>query len=161
MVRQPATDWETRSLPIGSGALGASVFGGVQDEQVQFNEKTLWTGGPGVTGYDSGNWTSPRPGAIKQVQDKIAADGQADPQWVASVLGQPKTGFGASQNFGELRVSQPGAAADVTGYRRGLDLTNATASVTYTSGGTTWSCRGCGRSGYRLPARRTRRRAGV
>src|SRR3954451_9880115 len=92
---EPATDWETQSLPIGNGALGASVFGGVQNEQLQFNEKTLWTGGPGVAGYNSGNWTSPRPDAIKQVQDKITADGQADPEWVASVLGQPKTGFGA------------------------------------------------------------------
>ena len=136
---EPATDWETQSLPIGSGALGASVFGGVQNEQLQFNEKTLWTGGPGVAGYDSGNWTSPRPDAIKQVQDKIAADGQADPEWVASVLGQPKTGFGAYQNFGELRISQPTAPQDVTGYRRGLDVANATASVTYASGGTTFT----------------------
>ncbi|HET6704705.1 glycoside hydrolase family 95 protein [Amycolatopsis sp.] len=136
---EPATDWESRSLPIGSGALGASVFGGVQHEQLQFNEKTLWTGGPGVAGYNSGNWTSPRPDAIKQVQDKIAADGQADPEWVASVLGQPKTGFGAYQNFGELRISQPSAPADVTGYRRGLDIAKATASVAYTSSGTTFT----------------------
>ncbi|OLF10693.1 alpha-L-fucosidase [Actinophytocola xinjiangensis] len=136
---EPATDWETRSLPIGSGALGASVFGGIQNEQVQFNEKSLWTGGPGSPGYDFGNWTTPRPGAIEQVQDRITAEGEADPNWVASVLGQPKTGFGAYQNFGELRISQPRAPQDVTGYRRDLDIADATAGVGYTAGGTTFA----------------------
>ena len=43
------------------------VFGGVATETVQFNEKTLWTGGPGASGYDFGNWTEPRPGAISEV----------------------------------------------------------------------------------------------
>ena len=62
---EPATDWETRSLPIGNGALGGGVFGTVAKERIQLNEKTLWTGGPGSTqGYDFGNWTSPRPNAI-------------------------------------------------------------------------------------------------
>ncbi|WP_447001901.1 glycosyl hydrolase family 95 catalytic domain-containing protein [Saccharothrix isguenensis] len=136
---EPATHWESQSLPIGSGALGATVFGGVQDEQLQFNEKTLWTGGPGSPGYDFGNWRTPRPDAIKQVQERIAAEGQADPNWVASVLGQGKTGFGAYQTFGDLRISQPDAPQDVTDYRRGLDIANATAGVTYTSGGTTFT----------------------
>jgi alpha-L-fucosidase 2 len=26
-------------------------------EQLQFNEKSLWTGGPGSAGYNNGNWT--------------------------------------------------------------------------------------------------------
>ncbi|WP_242675820.1 glycoside hydrolase N-terminal domain-containing protein [Streptosporangium minutum] len=32
---KPATDWETQALPIGNGALGAMVFGGVASEQIQ------------------------------------------------------------------------------------------------------------------------------
>ncbi|MGC7094362.1 glycosyl hydrolase family 95 catalytic domain-containing protein [Amycolatopsis lurida] len=132
---EPATDWESQSLPIGSGALGASVFGGVQSEQLQFNEKTLWTGGPGSPGYDFGNWTSPRPGAIEAVQQRIDAEGQADPEWVADQLGQPKHGFGAYQTFGDLRLTQPQAPPEVTGYRRHLDLSTATAGVRYSSGG--------------------------
>lgn len=111
---EPATRWESESLPIGSGALGATVFGGVQNEQLQFNEKTLWTGGPGSPGYNFGNWRTPRPDAIKQVQDRIAAEGEADPTWVASVMGQAKTGFGAYQTFGDLRISQPQAPQGVT-----------------------------------------------
>ena len=40
----PATNWMTSALPIGNGELGAMFFGGVAHEQIQFNEKTLWTG---------------------------------------------------------------------------------------------------------------------
>src|SRR5271168_3573473 len=43
--QQPAQKW-TEALPIGSGRLGAMVFGGVPDERIQFNEDTLWTGQP-------------------------------------------------------------------------------------------------------------------
>lgn len=40
----PAEDWMTSALPIGNGRLGAMIFGGVEKERIQFNEKTLWTG---------------------------------------------------------------------------------------------------------------------
>ena len=38
--------WQNEVLPIGNGMLGMCVFGGVSEEHLQFNEKTLWTGGP-------------------------------------------------------------------------------------------------------------------
>jgi alpha-L-fucosidase 2 len=34
---KPARQWE-EALPIGSGRLGAMVFGGVAEERIQFNE---------------------------------------------------------------------------------------------------------------------------
>ena len=43
---QPATHWMTSALPIGNGELGALFFGGITNEQLFFNEKTLWTGSP-------------------------------------------------------------------------------------------------------------------
>ncbi|WP_338875327.1 glycoside hydrolase family 95 protein [Spirosoma sp. SC4-14] len=42
---RPANQW-VEALPIGNGRLGGMVFGGVQDDHIQFNEATLWTGGP-------------------------------------------------------------------------------------------------------------------
>ncbi|WP_372756340.1 glycoside hydrolase N-terminal domain-containing protein, partial [Labilibaculum sp.] len=42
---QPAQKW-TDALPIGNGRLGAMIYGGVQQEHIQFNEETLWTGEP-------------------------------------------------------------------------------------------------------------------
>ncbi|GAB3463333.1 glycosyl hydrolase family 95 catalytic domain-containing protein [Actinophytocola sediminis] len=132
---EPATDWESESLPIGNGAMGANVFGGVATELLQFNEKTLWTGGPGSPGYDFGNWREPRPAAITTVQDRIAAEQQVDPEWVADQLGQPKTGFGAYQIFGDLRLTQTEDPGTVTDYRRDLNIAEATAGVGYTAGG--------------------------
>lgn len=41
---EPAAEWMTSALPVGNGDLGAMFFGGVAHEQVQFNEKTLWSG---------------------------------------------------------------------------------------------------------------------
>ncbi len=42
---QPADNWNA-ALPIGNGRLGAMVFGGVQQEVLQLNEDTLWSGYP-------------------------------------------------------------------------------------------------------------------
>ncbi|WP_436494327.1 glycosyl hydrolase family 95 catalytic domain-containing protein [Actinokineospora sp. HUAS TT18] len=135
---EPASDWESRALPIGNGAMGGMVFGGVSSEQLQFNEKSLWTGGPGsAQGYDFGNWTSPRPGAINEVIDVINRDGEADPGWVAGKLGQPKRGFGAHQTFGDLRLDT--GTTSYTGYRRELNIGDGTAKVGYVANNVTYS----------------------
>jgi alpha-L-fucosidase 2 len=137
---EPAADWENQSLPIGSGALGASVFGGVETELLQFNEKTLWSGGPGSQqGYDFGNWDSPRPGAIEEVQERIDAEKRVDPEWVADKLGKPKSGYGSYQIFGDLRITQNEAPGDVQDYRRYLDIGDATAGVSYTADGVAYT----------------------
>ncbi len=36
--------WMEYALPVGNGQLGAMVYGGIAQEQIQFNEKTVWTG---------------------------------------------------------------------------------------------------------------------
>src|ERR1700730_14872190 len=41
--RQPAAQW-VEALPIGNGRLGAMVFGKIQDERIQLNEDTIWSG---------------------------------------------------------------------------------------------------------------------
>ena len=42
---KPAEKW-TDALPLGNGRIGAMVFGGVNEDRIQLNEETLWTGGP-------------------------------------------------------------------------------------------------------------------
>jgi alpha-L-fucosidase 2 len=42
--RQAATNWMTSALPIGNGRLGAMIFGGPDQEHLQVNEKTVWSG---------------------------------------------------------------------------------------------------------------------
>ena len=42
---KPAEEW-VEALPVGNGKVGAMVFGGVNEELIQLNETTLWSGGP-------------------------------------------------------------------------------------------------------------------
>ncbi len=42
---KPATAWE-EALPLGSGHVGAMVWGGVANERVDLNEDTIWSGSP-------------------------------------------------------------------------------------------------------------------
>lgn len=37
--RQPAINWETDALPIGNGLMGGMIFGGIEQERIQLNEK--------------------------------------------------------------------------------------------------------------------------
>ncbi len=41
--RQPATAW-VEALPVGNGRLGAMIYGGVPNEEIQMNEETVWDG---------------------------------------------------------------------------------------------------------------------
>ena len=49
--------WMEYALPLGNGELGCMVFGGVRTEELQFNEKTLWSGPANTVGAGSGNRT--------------------------------------------------------------------------------------------------------
>src|SRR5512134_1980100 len=42
---KPARNWN-EALPVGNGRFGAMVFGRVEEELIQLNEETLWSGGP-------------------------------------------------------------------------------------------------------------------
>lgn len=43
---QGYSNWMEYALPIGDGQFGACLFGGVYKDEIQFNEKTLWSGTP-------------------------------------------------------------------------------------------------------------------
>lgn len=43
---EPATNWETEALAIGNGYMGGLVYGGITQDKVHINEKTVWYGGP-------------------------------------------------------------------------------------------------------------------
>ena len=66
--------WEQQALPVGNGYMGAKIFGGIRREQIQFNEKTLWTGGPGTPGYALGNTRDDNGQAMHEIQNMLAAE---------------------------------------------------------------------------------------
>ncbi len=125
---KPAQKW-TEALPIGNGRLGAMVFGGVADDRIQFNEETLWTGAPNDYSHK---------GASKylgQIRQLLAEGKQAEAEKLAmnEFMGIPVRQM-AYQAFGGLNLHFKGHA-DVSDYRRELNLENAICKVTYQSAG--------------------------
>ncbi len=132
---KPAADWEREGLPIGNGAMGAVVMGGVDVDQLQFNEKTLWTGGPGSKqGYDLGIPAEPQATKLAAVRKTLAEKGEMEPEAVAKELGRKIIGYGDYQNFGELVISFP-QTSGISDYRRELDLNNGVVRVSYSQNG--------------------------
>lgn len=147
----PAQNWQGylyNPLPIGNGALGAMVFGGVDQEHVQFNEHTLWTGGPGSAQggqpYNFGNWYSPRPSALETVRTTIQGElsevtrPDDSATWGASLLCQDADGYGAYQAFGDAYITLTSPPAAYTAYRRQLDLNTGITTTTYAADGVTY-----------------------
>jgi len=143
----PAGDWETQGLPVGNGAMGAMVTGDVATERLQFNEKTLWTGGPGATtegGAGPDNpYTYGRPdqslaAELAAVQAELTERGSMTPDEVAERLGIDPVGYGHYQSFGELVLNHGQKDSTWADYRRDLDLASGIASVTYTKGSITY-----------------------
>ncbi len=132
----PATDWESEGLPIGNGAMGAIITGGIREETLQFNEKTLWEGGPGSSeGYDFG-WPSSdqQPTALAKVQQLLIEQGELSPEFTAEQLGRDTKGFGRYQSFGALSLEHQLEDTPITEYRRALDLSRALATVSFNMG---------------------------
>ncbi len=138
----PATDWQTEALPIGNAYMGAMIFGGVEEEEIQFNEETLWEGGPNeATDYNFGI----RENAHRHLPIIRRLLNEGKWQTADSIIKKELTGvihdipeqdfgdFGSFQNFGSLKIktTQPG---DITNYRRELNLSDAVASVSYQAG---------------------------
>ena len=131
---RPAAAWEREVLPIGNGAMGAAVQGGTDRDRLQFNEKTLWTGGPGAReGYDFGLPAEPAVAELAAVREAIARLGSLAPEDAAARLGRPVRGYGNYQSFGELVLEFGHSAAQ--GYRRALDLGSGVAVVGYRTRG--------------------------
>ncbi|HEY0282260.1 MAG TPA: glycoside hydrolase family 95 protein, partial [Rhizomicrobium sp.] len=136
---RPATSWEREALPIGHGAMGAMLSGGVAVDDIQFNEKTLWTGGPGAKGgYDFGWPAQPQAEKVAGVQAKLAAETRLEPEAVAQILGHDIVGYGDYQSFGNLILSMKNAGGAVTGYRRSLDIAKAMGELAYSQDGVSY-----------------------
>lgn len=123
---QPAEEW-TDALPIGNGRMGAMVYGGVEQEWLQLNEDTLWSGGPHC--YDN-------PEAYQHfaLVRKLLKEGKyAEAEDLAQkMLGQP-IHQAAYQPFGDLHLKFQ-YEGDSSHYRRELDLENALTTVSYQVG---------------------------
>jgi alpha-L-fucosidase 2 len=136
---RPASDWERESLPIGNGSLGAVVQGGIERDIIQFNEKTLWTGGPGsVEGYDFGIPKHSQTKALHKLRKELQEQGSMKPEAVAQRLGRRMQGYGHYQSFGEI-VLEFSPAQQPQKYRRELDIGQGLARVRYQAEGVNYT----------------------
>ena len=124
--RQPAAEWSD-ALPIGNGRLGAMVYGGTEQEHLQLNEDTLWSGGPHC--YDN-------PDAYQHlaaVRDLLERGEYDEAEATAEkMLGRPKYQQ-AYMPLGDLFLDFPNGE-EARDYHRELDLQNAVSTVTYRIG---------------------------
>lgn len=130
--------WENEALPLGNGKIGAKVFGGKECELIHFNEKTLWSGGAAVEGFNSGISNADKGKSLREIQSLIN-DGNisAATSRMKELEGNP-VGFGAYQSFGNLYIHFD-QASEYQSYVRDLDLDTASAMVTYRLDKTTYT----------------------
>ncbi|MBN1940535.1 MAG: glycoside hydrolase family 95 protein, partial [Candidatus Aminicenantes bacterium] len=124
----PADKWEN-AFPVGNGRLGAMVFGKTDEEEIQLNEETYWSGGPYSTVVKGGFETLPE---IR----KLIFDGNyklAHILFGRSLMGYPVEQM-KYQPLGRLVLRFPSKEA-VTNYRHELDLDSAVVRTEYVQGG--------------------------
>ena len=119
--RQPAAQW-VEALPVGNGRIGAMVFGGVQQEELQLNEGYLWSGAP----RDGNN---PLAKETLPLIRKLLFEGK---YMEADKLAKKMMGVYSARylTLGSLLINSD-IPQDATQYRRELDLNNGVARVSY------------------------------
>ncbi|MFT3752284.1 MAG: glycoside hydrolase family 95 protein [Paludibacter sp.] len=127
------------ALPVGNGYLGAMVFGDVNQERIQLNEKTLWSGSPD----DNNNPTAAT--TLKEIRQLIfngkykEANNLTEKTQVCKGAGSghgegAKFPYGSFETLGDLRFNF-GKKSAYTDYRRELDLNTGKVKVSYVQNG--------------------------
>ena len=127
---QPATVW-TEALPVGNGRIGAMIFGKVDEELIQLNESTLWSGGP-----VKGNVNPESPTYLPQVRRALAQDEYK--QAVALVKHMQGLYTQSYMPLGDLLLKQDFKGAAPSAYYRDLDIQRAVATTRFTVNGITY-----------------------
>lgn len=134
---RPATYWE-EFLPLGNGRLGAMLAGSVEQDTLQLNEDTYWSGSP----YNNAN--AEALDYLEAIRDSITAghyNAAQDLSLKHIVADGTKTAHGAQYlAAGNVLLSfshgKDGAEqeTEVRNYKRWLDLSQAVAGVSYSVG---------------------------
>lgn len=125
---KPSGDVWERALPLGNGKIGAMVYGNVEQEIVQLNEATVWTGSPNENN---------RPEALASLATirRLVFEGkQKEAELLAEKTMQTKKSNGQIfQPVGSVHLLF--AHQQVSNYYRELNLENAITTTRYESNG--------------------------
>jgi len=120
---QPAFVWN-EALPLGNGRMGAMVFGGIDNEHLQLNENTLYSGEP-LQNYKQVKIT----GDFDKVMEMLRTgkNAEADEYIRKYWLGRLHANY---QPLGDLYFKM-GHLDDVVSYQRELDISNSILRISY------------------------------
>ena len=146
----PDPEWESQSIPLGNGSIGANVMGSVAAERITLNEKTLWRGGPNAgkdsksarrywdvnkqsaavmndirRAFEENNWEKAALLTSKHFNSNVPYEAKAEEPFR----------FGSFTTAGELYVETGLSEVGMTGYRRSLSLDSAVANVSFVKDG--------------------------
>ena len=121
---KPATQW-VEALPLGNGHIGAILFGGVEDELIQLNESTLYSGGPVKQSIN--------PTAIEYlpaIRKALLDDGDYSK---ASELTKKMQGYFTESYLpmGDVMIHQDFNGKQAERYHRELDISKAITSTSF------------------------------
>ena len=140
-------EWESQSLPIGNGSIGANILGSLEAERITFNEKTLWRGGPNTDGGADYYWNVNKQSAhllddIRQAfldgdDAKAAKLTRENFNSTASYeyYGEKPFRFGNFTTMGEFYIETGHNVIGLSNYKRVLSLDSALAVVQYNRDG--------------------------
>jgi alpha-L-fucosidase 2 len=144
LIEDSKDGWESDSawlnaLPVGNGFIGAMVFGDVNKERIQLNEKTLWSGSP------SDNNNPNAAGALSKIR-QLLFDGKykeanelIDKTQVCKGAGSghgngANDPYGSFQTLGDLYLDF-NTNKTYSNYTRELNLDEGKVKVSYTQDG--------------------------
>jgi alpha-L-fucosidase 2 len=121
---EPASRWE-EALPVGNGRMGAMVYGGIEREEFQLNEDTLWSGFP----RDNVQYNSLR--YLNKARELVNAGKYKEAEQLinTNMLGKDSEAY---QPMGHLIIEQEGLG-DIQDYRRELDLSTGISLTSFRS----------------------------
>jgi alpha-L-fucosidase 2 len=125
---KPATKW-VEALPVGNGRLGAMVYGKPDEEVIQFNEDTYWSGGPYTTTVKGAS------AHLKEVQEAVF---RGDLRKASDLFGRYMMGYPVEQQKYQSMGSVNLFFRDTThptDYLRWLDLGQGITGNAYTRKG--------------------------
>ena len=133
---KPSANWN-ESLPLGSGRIGANVWGGVKRDRITLAEESLWSGW-----YDKDADNPECAAHLGEIRDAIfsgdytTGEALTNKYMVCGSKGSAGPAYGSFQIAGEMFFDFPELSDDTPDdYSRTLTLDSGLAEVSFTAGG--------------------------
>ena len=127
---QPAKHW-LEALPIGNSHLGAMIYGGTNEEEIQLNEETFWSGSP----HNNNSLESKE--HLQEVRDLIFEGKEKDAHTLLDKYFVKGPHGMRYLPLGSVKLQFPNLG-EATQYRRELNLGDGLTTTQFTANGITY-----------------------